>query len=51
MGIKIGAWGYGLAAILGAGAVLLAALNNDKWWYFLAAAIIVFIFSTIIRKL
>lgn len=51
MGIKIGAWGYGLAAILGAGAVLLAALNNDKWLYFLGAAVLVFLFSTILRKL
>lgn len=51
MAIKIGAFGYGLAAILGAGAVLLAALNNSLWSKFLIAAIAVFIISIIARKI
>lgn len=51
MGIKLGAFGYGLGAILGVGAVILAALGKDNWNYFLYAAIGVFIFSTIIKKL
>lgn len=51
MGINIGAFGYGLAAILGAGSVLLAALGNPLWWKFLIAAIVVFVLSIILRKL
>mgnify|MGYP001560543668 FL=1 len=51
MAIKIGAFGYGLAAILGAGAVLLAVLNNSLWFKFLIAAIVVFIISIIARKI
>lgn len=41
--IKIGAIGTGLAAILGAGAIVLAALGNAYWLTFLAAAIVVFL--------
>lgn len=51
MTIKIGAFGYGLAAILGAGAILLAALNKSNWNYFLFAAIIVFILSILLKKI
>jgi hypothetical protein len=51
MSIKIGAFGYGLAAILGAGSVLLAALNNPAWTTILWAAIIVWILSVLARKI
>lgn len=51
MAIKIGAYGYGLAAILGAGAVLLAVLNNPKSSDFLFAAILVFVLSILLRKM
>lgn len=51
MGIKIGAFGYGLAAILGAGTILLAALNNSAWTTTLGAAILVFIISILVRKI
>ncbi len=48
---KIGAFGYGLAAILGVGSIMLAVLGKDNWEIFLAAAIFIWIFSTIIRKI
>lgn len=51
MTIKIGAFGYGLAAILGAGTILLATLNNPAWKVTLAVAIFIWIFSVIIRKI
>ncbi|MBN2454711.1 hypothetical protein JXB11_04155 [Candidatus Woesearchaeota archaeon] len=51
MALKISAWGGGLAAILGAGAVLLAALQNGNWPLFLFAAIFVFLISTASKKL
>ena len=51
MGIKIGAFGYGLAAILGAGTILLAALNNPAWKATLVAAIFVWIISVVVRKI
>ena len=51
MMIKIGAFGYGLAAILGAGAVLLASLNNPNWSTFLFAAVLVFIMLLLARKI
>ena len=51
MSIKIGAFGYGLGAIFGAGAVLLAVLGSSLWSYFLAAAVIIWILSVIARKI
>lgn len=51
MGIKIGAFGYGLAAILGAGAVLLATLKEPVWSTFLIVAVVVFVLSILLRKL
>lgn len=51
MTIRIGAFGYGLAAICGAGAILLAALNNSAWTTFLIIAAILFVVSIIARKM
>lgn len=51
MPIKISAFGYGLAAILGAGAVFLAALSNPAWTTFLGVAVVVFILSILLRKI
>jgi hypothetical protein len=51
MSIKIGAFGYGLAAIFGAGAVLLAVLGKSDWKTFAGIAVILWILSIIIRKL
>ncbi|MEK6862920.1 MAG: hypothetical protein AABW57_02030 [Nanoarchaeota archaeon] len=51
MGINISAGGYGLAAILGAGAILLSVLGKDTWDSFLTFAVIIFIASTLIRRL
>jgi len=50
MGIKIGAFGYGLAAILGAGSILLAAIGNEDWKTFLFFAVAVWILSIVLRK-
>ena len=43
--IKIIAIATGLAAILGAGSILLAALNNGAWIVFLVVALLVFFAS------
>ena len=51
MTIKIGAFGYGLAAILGAGTILLAAISNPAWKTTLGAAIIVWLISVLVRKI
>ncbi len=51
MSIKIAAIGAGLAAILGAGSVLLSIVGNASWVTFLAAAILVFIFGKIFLKM
>ena len=51
MGINISAWGSGLSAILGAGAVILAAMNNPAWSIFLTVAILALIISIILRKI
>ncbi len=48
--IKIGAFGYGVAAILAAGAVLLAALGVSSWPTFLAIAVVIWILSVLARK-
>ena len=50
MAIRIGAFGYGLAAIFGAGAVLLAALGKADWKTFVGIAVILWIISILIRK-
>jgi hypothetical protein len=50
MAIKISAWGGGFAAILGAGAILLAALQNKNWPIFLFAAIFIFLISTFSKR-
>lgn len=51
MAIKISAWGGGLAAILGAGAILLAALQNENWPLFLFAAIFIFLISNFSKRI
>lgn len=51
MSIKISAVGYGLAAILGAGAILLASLGNSDWKTFLGFAVVVWLISLIARKI
>ena len=51
MAIKIGAFGYGLAAIFGAGAVLLAVLGKNDWKTFAGISVILWIVSLLIRKL
>jgi hypothetical protein len=50
MAIKIGAFGYGLAAILGAGSILLAAIGNENWRTFLFMAVGLWIISVVLRK-
>ncbi len=50
MTVKVGAWGRGLAALLGVGAILLAALDREVWWIFLLAAILVWIFPQVKNK-
>lgn len=49
--IKISAIGTGLAAIFGAGSVLLAVLNNPAWSTFMWGAIIALVASILLRKL
>lgn len=51
MSIKIGTFGYGLAAIFGAGAVLLAVLGKSDWKTFAGIAVILWLLSIIIRKI
>jgi hypothetical protein len=51
MGIKIGAFGYGLGAIFGVGAVLLAVLENPAWKTFAFIAVILWLISVAIRKI
>jgi hypothetical protein len=51
MAIKIGAFGYGLGAIFGAGAVLLAALGKTEWKAFAFIAVILWLISTAVRKI
>ena len=50
MVIKIGAFGYGLGAIFGAGAVLLAALGNSNWGTFAVIAVLLWIIPVLIRN-
>jgi hypothetical protein len=50
MGINISAGGKGLAAILGAGAVLLAVLDKSEWIMFLLMAVVIFVISLVIRN-
>lgn len=47
MNIKVGAWGRGLAALLGVGAIILAALDKEAWKIFLGAAIVIWIIPVI----
>ncbi|MBU4299886.1 MAG: hypothetical protein ABIF85_04995 [Nanoarchaeota archaeon] len=51
MGININAFGSGLPAILGAGAIILAVMNNANSGTFLAMAIIALIASILLRKI
>jgi len=51
MAIKIGVFGYGLAAIFGAGSVLLAALNNPNWKMFAFIAVMLWLISVAVRKI
>lgn len=50
MGIKIGAFGYGIGALAMAGAVLLAALGKDNWGTFAFIAVLIWVISTLLRK-
>jgi hypothetical protein len=49
MGINISVVGSGLAAILGAGSVILAILDKAEWVIFIIAAVMVFVVSLIIK--
>lgn len=49
MGIKIGAFGYGIGAICAAGAILLAALGKTEWKTFAAIAVVLWVISTLVR--
>jgi S1-C subfamily serine protease len=49
--ISLKAAGYGLAALLGLGAVLLAAIQNPTWSVFLGAAVLVWVISLLARKI
>lgn len=51
MSIKIGAFGYGLGAIFGAGAVLLAVSGKAEWKVFAFIAVLLWIISVVVRKL
>lgn len=51
MVIKIAAFGYGLAAIFGAGAVFLASLGKIEWKAFAFIAVIIWLISILIKKL
>ncbi len=51
MTIKIGAFGYGVAAILAVGSILLAALNNPAWTTMLGVAVLIWIISLIAKKI
>ena len=51
MTIKIGAFGYGLAAIFGVGAVLLAAMGNSNWKTFAFIAVILWLISVAVKKI
>ena len=48
MVFKIGAFGYGLAAIFGAGAILLAAIGNNNWGIFAILALLVWLGSKLL---
>ena len=43
MNLKASVWGRGLAALLGVGAVILAALDKEAWKIFLAVAFLVWV--------
>lgn len=45
MNLKFVVIAYGLAALLGGGAVILTIMNNPNWKMFLAASIAVFLIS------
>ncbi len=47
MALKFG--GYGLAAILGVGAIILAIMNNSAWQWFLGAAFVLAFFSAFMK--
>lgn len=46
--IKIGVGAVGLAAVLGAGSILLAGLNVPQWSVFLLAALVVFVLGRVL---
>lgn len=50
MSIKIGAYGRGLAYLLGLGSIILATMNLEAWKFFLAASLLVFFFPIFINK-
>ena len=50
MVIKIGAYGRGLSAILGVGAIILAVMENSAWKVFLAMAVIIWIAGFFLGK-
>lgn len=51
MAIDIRVVGFGLAAVLGAGSLILAIMNNPVWAVFLVAAILVFALPIVLREL
>jgi len=51
MVIRIGVFGYGLATIFGAGAVLLATLGNPNWKMFAFIAVALWILSVVVRRI
>jgi hypothetical protein len=50
MVIKLIAYGTGLAAILGVGAVILSLAGNSDWGVFLIAAVLVLVISLVLKK-
>ncbi len=49
MGVKIGAFGYGIGAIFAAGAVLLAIMGNSNWFIFMILAFVIWFISALPR--
>jgi len=45
---KFGGWG--LAVVLGIGAIILAILDKTRWEYFLYAAVVVYLLSLILKR-
>ena len=50
MAIKVGVYGKGLSAILGAGAIVLAVMENSAWKVFLFMAVVIWIAGFFLGK-